>query len=80
MFEFRGRASASPIHGGLTPAALAGCAFVHRKNRFLTGGRPHTQYKSGGRQPPVAMFSECEPETAIRRIAIADAVCNPTAG
>jgi hypothetical protein len=39
-------------HGGLTPAALFRRAFVHRKNRFLTGRRPHRNTRAGGVSPP----------------------------
>jgi hypothetical protein len=56
MFEFRGRASGSPIHGGLTFAALFRRAFVHRRNRFFAGGRSHRSTRAGGVSPPWYVF------------------------
>jgi hypothetical protein len=38
------------------------------------------RHKSGGRKPPVVCSRNANPITAIRRIAVAEAVCNPTAG
>jgi hypothetical protein len=38
------------------------CAFVHRKNRFFAGRRPHCT-KSGGRKPPVGCSRYANTET-----------------
>jgi len=54
-------ASALPIRdGGLTPAAPAACAFVHRKSRNSVGWRTSRE-QEWGRKPPVVR------ETAIRK-------------
>jgi hypothetical protein len=46
---------------GLHPPLLAGCAFVHRKNRFSPADvRATTQER--GASAPRGMFSECEPD------------------
>jgi short subunit dehydrogenase-like uncharacterized protein len=39
LLDCHGTAFISRTHGGLTPAALFGRAFVHRKNRHSSGKR-----------------------------------------
>jgi hypothetical protein len=96
-------------HGGLTPAAPGRMCVCASQKSFSHWQTSASQYKSGGRKPPVGnetsrgLMSACagnlfplrksgrrqppvvcsrnaNPITAIWRIAIADAVCNPTAG
>gem|GEM_PF-5773080 len=57
---------ATATHGGLTSAAPAACAFVHRKSRNSAGGRTRPN-KSGGRKPPVVA------RLCIAKVAIASA-------
>jgi hypothetical protein len=49
------------------------------KNRFLAGKRSHCT-KSGGRKPPWDVLGMRTRNAEIQCIAIADAVCKPTAG
>jgi hypothetical protein len=59
MFDSGGTTLGSLNHGGLTPAALFRRAFVHRKNRFLAGGRPHRNTRAGGVSPPWVRCRHC---------------------
>ena len=69
----------SPNHGGLTRDALFGQAFVHRKNRYSpTNVRSATQER--GALAPRGVNPRASSKREIPRIAIADAVCTPTAG
>jgi hypothetical protein len=70
----------SQTHGGLTPAAPGRMCVCASQKSFSHRRTSASQYKSGGRKPPVVCFRNANPITAIRRIAVADAVCNPTAG
>jgi hypothetical protein len=78
MFEFRGRASGSPIHGVITPAALFGVRLCIAKVVFRRQTSATTQER--GASAPRGMSRNANPKREIPRIAIADAVCNPTAG
>ena len=55
-----------PRHGGLTPAALGACVFVHRKSRNCVGGRTRAD-KSGGRKPPVVSLPRLQRRSPTRR-------------
>ena len=48
-----------PNHGGLTPAALGACAFVHRKSRNSVGGRKAREQERGGASPPWLHGRDC---------------------
>ena len=76
-----------PRHGGLTPAALGACVFVHRKSRNCVGGRTRAD-KSGGRKPPWFRYRDCngvrqhaarESAEHLRR-RLCNNVCRATAG
>jgi hypothetical protein len=75
-------------HGGLTPAALCGRAFVHRKNRFFAGKRSHCNTRAGGVSPPWLRDRDCndvhqpigDSLPRLSGIALASAFPHTTAG
>jgi hypothetical protein len=69
MFEFRGRASGSPSHGGLTPAAPGWMCVCASQKSFFRRRTSASQYKSGGRKPPVGTINANA--TAIRTRTVA---------
>jgi hypothetical protein len=80
MFDSHGTASGSPRHGGLTSAALFSVCVGASLKSFFRRQTFVRQHKSGGRKPPVVCSRNANLTTEIPRIAVADAVCEPTAG
>ena len=66
-----------PSHGGLTAAAPAACAFVHRKSRNSAGKRSRRDLQErGGRKPPVVTRTRLQRRPPTRR---RSAVCRTIA-